>query len=875
MEKGTISMEASRIIIENKFNDCTPASLEYHEDVLYYRTCPDRGPYDSGPGLNDLPAEVPDTFIPCWGVIEDHIGEALAYGQLNELSNVSTTAPSFGQALAWNGTEWAPSSDIAADVSNNSIGDLADVDTQGAQIDHVLKWDGAKWVPDFTISSLLDLPDVGYAKVDDTNPISKSVTKDPPQSNEITGGEGIHSAASSMLDIGTEGFRGLQWDSGGAVSSLYNMTNNSTILTSALGSGGGAYETHLELNPSFVRFNGSGLGWGGQGFLLGYNLKITYENQDRTWDNFGAYDVAPKGVIKKYVDDGLADLDLSNNILEDIGNVDTQGKGLGYALVWDGTNWGASNSVAADITLASIGELVDVVKVANTDADTNDGSISFDVPTLLTSRPLHSNGGLTLDSTDGNASIGWSSSSLGSPLLENRTATFSGNVASQISVEPLQINVQSSLGMQYLIEPGLQSLTIPSYGQVVQQIARQQTDYTALFYMDGNTFSERNYGWPLDIQVTTQPNPAYFSKFDGQYSYSFNKLSQDKFIWKEDDGCPRLWSMETLWSFEFWIYNDSTSAGDDLAELIIAPHGDTPGAEILDAICFGLDGDDRTSIFITADRFRTNTVNAGGSKTIKGNISFDEWHHVCAMQEGQGRVRLYVDGQRVGEFQTNKALELPGGLSVGGRRLSSSTSTAGYLTAFVDDLRITKGWLPYTPDQQFIPVPAAPLQAGAFRASYGTLNSLEDVNTVNPEPINGNVLMWDNIVKQWKPGPADALSYDISSSQITNLADVDTETSVPGEDDILRWNTVTDQWERSRIDGNGGVRPINARSATAGVEPSALSLFAGEIFINMADKKAYTLDDSGQPFAFAVQADIDGIIDQIDNNFDRVVGGTF
>jgi len=392
--------------------------------------------------------------------------------------------------------------------------------------------------------------------------------------------------------------------------------------------------------------------------------------------------------------------------------------------------------------------------------------------------------------------------------------------------------------------------------------------------MDGNTFSERNYGWPLEIQVTTQPNPAYFSKFEGQYSYNFTKLSQDKFIWKAADGCPTLWSMETLWSFEFWIYNDSTSAGDSFAEFIIAPHGNSEGETFRDSICFGLDGDDRSSLFMTADEIRYDSTIAGGNRTIKTNIDYDVWHHVCAQQEGQGRVRLYVDGALVGEFQTNQALSLEGGLSVGGRRIGAG-STNGYLTAFLDDLRITKGWLPYTPDQPFIAVPTQPMQPGAYRANYGTLNSLEDVNTVNPEPINGNVLMWDNIAKQWKPGPADALSYDISSNSITDLVDVDTDASVPAEDDVLRWNTVTDKWERSRVDGNGGVRPINARSATPGAQPQAGTLFAGEIFINMADKKAYTLDDAGQPFAFAVRSDVDGILDELDDKITRVVGGTF
>jgi hypothetical protein len=39
----------------------------------------------------------------------------------------------------------------------------------------------------------------------------------------------------------------------------------------------------------------------------------------------------------------------------------------------------------------------------------------------------------------------------------------------------------------------------------------------------------------------------------------------------------------------------------------------------------------------------------------------------------------------------------------------------------------------------------------------------------------------------------------------------------------------------------------------------------------MADKKAYSLDAAGQPFTFATEASLEGILGTVD----RVVGGTF
>ena len=94
----------------------------------------------------DIPGQVPETYVPCWGVIEDHFRELLPFGLLADLGDVSSIAPTSGQALIWDGSEWKPSSDIAADVSNNSITDLADVNTAGVQLDDILRWDGGNWV---------------------------------------------------------------------------------------------------------------------------------------------------------------------------------------------------------------------------------------------------------------------------------------------------------------------------------------------------------------------------------------------------------------------------------------------------------------------------------------------------------------------------------------------------------------------------------------------------------------------------------------------------------------------------------------------------------------------------------------------------------
>ncbi len=137
---------------------------------------------------------------------------------------------------------------------------------------------------------------------------------------------------------------------------------------------------------------------------------------------------------------------------------------------------------------------------------------------------------------------------------------------------------------------------------------------------------------------------------------------------------------------------------------------------------------------------------------------------------------------------------------------------------------------------------------------------MTDVDTLTTPPTNGQVLTWDNLASQWTPGSS--VSYNVSANSVTDLSDVDTTTSTPSDDDILRWDQSSGEWRRSKIDGSGGVRPLVGRSATPGQVPSAGNLFAGELFLNMADKVLYALDTSGTAFAFA-------------QNYDRVIGGTF
>ena len=78
---------------------------------------------------------------------------------INDLTDVdtATSAPTNGQVLKWNGTNWVPADDIdtTLTLSSASIDDLGDVDTTttAPTTGQVLKWNGTNWVPANDVTS--------------------------------------------------------------------------------------------------------------------------------------------------------------------------------------------------------------------------------------------------------------------------------------------------------------------------------------------------------------------------------------------------------------------------------------------------------------------------------------------------------------------------------------------------------------------------------------------------------------------------------------------------------------------------------------------------------------------------------------------------
>lgn len=841
--QGQVSIAAERITIQNVFYDCFVIPRRYHEDTLHYADCPDRNGSTADGG--DIPGDVPDTYIPCWGVIEDHINEALAYGNVGALSDVSAVAPTLGQALAWNGSQWAPSSSIAADISNNSISDLADVDTsQGIAAGNVLTWDGSMWRPAVPLDSIFDFQDVDLIGITNNFPISENdiFGATPPQSQTFGPAPG-DTHANGLLDIsGLRGIRLRTYDTTPGASSpsyAYIWGGVSPYAPLYLSSGG----SRIEIGREVIRIADSGNAAAGTlGFRLAEGWFFTYEDATIDWATFTGMQVPNKLSIQTYVDTGLANLDLSPNSLDDLGNVDTSGKAQGYTIKWDGAQWISSASVAADISNSSIGDLTDVVKVDNAGPGINDGSVSLDVGLLLTSRPREAGGGVQLNSSNGIGLIGWSDTNEGAPYLENTSGTIG---TSSISVDPDQISVAGNAGVVMQSLPALGDNTLPTWVQVRQQIALEAVDYKALFLLDFDDFRESVYNWPLDNQVVSAPNPVLDSPHPGKFSAYFRRGSNDKLQWLATDGCPETWAALGLWSLEFFIRVDSSVTNPEgNKEFIVSEVGSA--SYFSNGLHLFLSGAQRNKLNLNIGSVDSRNGTAG---QLQGDLPFDQWAHVYVANEGGYNVRLYIDGQLIGTHVQNASWQWQNGLAIGGKEQPNAGDVSSYGTFQLDDFRITRDWLPYPADAGSVPVPVDPLPEGSAPFVFGKITSLSDVNTLANPPINGDALIWDAVNGYWAPGAAPAA--DISASSIGLLSDVTTDNSVPDDNDILAWSAADGDFRRTKVDGNGGVTPRFARTVTPGVVPSVGTLLSGSLFLNMADRKMFALDATGQPFEFA------------------------
>ena len=860
-------------ILKNVYGNCTFPSKSFHTAALRYDAVPGTGTGQGGAAI------ATPTFVPAVANNVALIDYYLNSGHFGSLSDVTLAGAINGMALIYKDGQWVPSFDIAADISENSINDLGDVSVAGVEAGQVLTYDEqcACWVPDKKAADLDQFPEFGNVPLTYYTPHALSYLKNARVNNNGSPGQdatpsgepqGINQ--NNIFDLKPTGYRGIRFYSGDAGkgdghAGISCVINNNSETSVVLYNNSDGYATSLEIEKNYFRF-AMRYTSNVESVYFGPGLRATYEDI-RDWDDYNSGDLIPKQSLIEELDYRNANLDFSLYSIDELSDVDSTGKGQGWALTWDieSAMWLATDGVAANLLLSSIGELRDVDKESNSDTQTNDGWLTFDVGMFETTRPWKTGGGIELPNQAQDASFKWSTEFEGCPLIINEQVP-------ELSVwqrwESDRITVKANQGQVYTTHPALGDYTIPSWYQVKQQIVKQQTDFTALFLLEGNQLKESMYDWPLDWQVTTSPNPAYFSKFEGQWSYSFSRSVQDKVQWTAANGCPQSWPIQKVFSFEFWFYTDETAVNTTGGhELLLGPvlGHDNTNTSLARGIQIAIRGNNRNRVWATSRRAYATSA-APSDTYAEGDILQNQWNHIYLAQEGEGRFALFVNGVVAGRWIDSSAVIMNGGISIGGRNIGQISENT-YATAFIDDLRITDGWLPYPAEEDSVPVPVEPLTGAAWTYKFGTLDQLTDVQGTD-DAINGQALIYNGIDDVWEPG--DAPGYDISANSIGEFVDVDTSNSVADQDDVLRWNADTDVWERSKVDGLGGIRPLNARSASPGAVPQAGTIYAGELFLNMADRKLWALDDAGQPFVFA-----NGDLEDKINEIDRVVGGNF
>jgi hypothetical protein len=117
------------------------------------------------------------------------------------------------------------------------------------------------------------------------------------------------------------------------------------------------------------------------------------------------------------------------------------------------------------------------------------------------------------------------------------------------------------------------------------------------------------------------------------------------------------------------------------------------------------------------------------------------------------------------------------------------------------------------------------MSAGQFSfqglTSNSSITQLVDVST--NAPANGDVLIWNNGVAQWVPGPQGGGGAE----ELNDLTDV-TLTPPLVDNQLLKYNSITNQWENSTI----GLNEVNDVSLSFPTENDSLKVNGAGLWVN-------------------------------------------
>ena len=197
------------------------------------------------------------------GNYSDLTGKPAIPFNIGDLNNVSSTSPTVGQALTWNGSTWSPSTVSTGDGGGaTTLDGLSDVSTTGVANNNILKYNGT--------TSAWEIGSVNYTEILNTPTI-------PSDINELSDNDGL-------LTIPTD---------------ISDLTDNTNLLFD------GTYGS-LTGSPTSL------------GFPAG--VAITEFSSDGTLADNSSSAVPTESAVKTYVDTTIGDFTFTNTTLDTTGS---------------------------------------------------------------------------------------------------------------------------------------------------------------------------------------------------------------------------------------------------------------------------------------------------------------------------------------------------------------------------------------------------------------------------------------------------------------------------------------------------------------------------------------------------------------------------
>ena len=296
----------------------------------------------------------------------------------------------------------------------------------------------------------------------------------------------------------------------------------------------------------------------------------------------------------------------------------------------------------------------------------------------------------------------------------------------------------------------------------------------------------------LDLPPATSNMTTQFPSADAKYGSggaTFSRANQDYF------DLPLSSVIGTrLFTFEFWYKSSDTDYSSTSFRRIVAPvsaTNDSRGFQVYKrTTTSGKEG------FICLDP-------SGSDELGTTNQAIDDglWHHVVFQHLGLGTYTTYLDGVEVSRVERSTALDfLPlGGWRVGGRE---DLSAPAFFEGSIDGMALYLNANKYLTNFN---VPNEPPSLELIVAGGSVLTKiteLADVDTETTTPLDGEALIWSDVVQNWIPGtpsenPSARRTGSMTAAALGNTASADLQINTVGKSGtFLQVTTNAAAWVR-------------------------------------------------------------------------------